>query len=157
MKDVSPEETLLFDKTVLPQALGVTDVPTLVSFYEIFLQQARPLLEVLQPGAVLQRDRVLEKLAHKLKSSSFTVGAQPLGVLLSRLEALCRTNDQDALVVLIPQAHALASQTLAAIAAFQISLSADAQPNGRSQVDPKSDFGMSDDNLHARFCQQFAP
>ena len=127
MKEDLQNEPLLFDRTALAQTLGVADASTLASFYEIYLQQARPLLEVLQPGAGLLGDRTLEKLAHKLKSSSFTVGAQPLAALLGRLEALCRAGDLDALAFLIPQAHQLAAQTFAAIDAFQISLAADAE------------------------------
>jgi HPt (histidine-containing phosphotransfer) domain-containing protein len=128
--DVTEElqkEPLLFDKTALARALGVADASTLASFYEIYLQQARPLLEVLQPGAGLLGDRTLEKLAHKLKASSFTVGAQPRWELLARLEALCRQGDQDALADQIPNAHALAAQTFAAVEIFQISLAANAE------------------------------
>ncbi len=127
MKEELQRETLLFDKTALALTLGVADVSTLASLYEIYLQQARPLLEVLQPGAGLQGDRTLEKLAHKLKSSSFTVGAQPLSELLGRLEELCRIDDQDALAEQLPSAHALAAETLAAVETFQISLAAGAE------------------------------
>ncbi len=46
MTEELQKEPLLFDKTALARALGVADASTLVSFYEIYLQQARPLLEV---------------------------------------------------------------------------------------------------------------
>jgi hypothetical protein len=47
--------------------------------------------------------------------------------LLARIEVLCRQGDQDALADQIPNAHALAAQTLAAVEIFQIRLAANAE------------------------------
>jgi len=134
VKDGLQEAPLLFDEMQLSQTLGFHDSRTLASFYDLFLQQSRPLLEVLQAGAGRQGDQTLEKLAHKLKSSSVSVGAQPLGAMLGRIEALCRAGDLEALAIVIPQAHRLAAQTFAAIDAFRIRLAGDAEP-----VPPQSD------------------
>lgn len=117
----------LFDETLLGRSLGLQDAATLANFYELFLQQARPLLESMQPGAAMRDLQGLEKLAHKLKSSSHSVGAQPLGETLAQLETLCRAGNLDAVVRLLPSAHLLASRTLAAIADLQIRLSAAAR------------------------------
>lgn len=70
----------------------------------------------------MREDRVVEKLAHKLKSSSRSVGAHALGDILERVEQISRSGDMMALAPLIAQTRAMAEQTFTMIAAHAESL-----------------------------------
>lgn len=112
----------LFDQQVLRQMLALQDPRMLADFYSLYLAQARELLDVFLPGAEMREDRVVEKLAHKLKSSSRSVGAHALGDILERVEQISRSGDMMALAPLIAQTRAMAEQTFTMIAAHAESL-----------------------------------
>lgn len=112
----------LFDQQVLRQMLALQDPRMLADFYSLYLAQAGELLDVFLPGAEMREDRVVEKLAHKLKSSSRSVGAHALGDILERVEQISRSGDMMALAPLIAQTRAMAEQTFTMIAAHAESL-----------------------------------
>lgn len=112
----------LFDQQVLRQMLALQDPRMLADFYSLYLAQARELLDVFLPGAEMREDRVVEKLAHKLKSSSRSVGAHALGDILERVEQISRSGDMMALAPLIAQTRAMAEQTFTMIAVHAESL-----------------------------------
>jgi len=124
MNNDEQQQTPLFDPQLLGNMLGITDAQTLATFYDLFLQQAWPLLALLQAAAEPGHESALEKLAHKLKSSAHSVGAFPLSETLGQIEQLCRAGDDSGLASLLVQARPLAQQTLAAIHAEQIRLAA---------------------------------
>jgi len=113
------QDALVFDETALAQLFGAGESPALSSYYALFIEQALPLLEIFHPEREQHSLQVLEKLAHKLKSSSSSVGAQALGQILGKVEAACLAGDQAALAHLVPQTYTVAVRTLDAIAAFQ--------------------------------------
>jgi len=121
----------VFDETALAQFMGIPGSAALCPFYELFIQQALPILDEFRPGQEAQNLQRMEKLAHKLKSSALSVGAEPLGLILAEVERACRSGDQQVLTQLVPQTYALAVRTLDAIAAFQIRLAA---PEGNAQT-----------------------
>lgn len=124
MNDDEHHEQPLFDEALLSRMLGIQDARTLATFYELFLQQAWPLLDLLHPDTQARDVRAVEKLAHKLKSSAHSVGAIPLSETLGQIEQLCRTGDTEGLARQLTVAHPLAGQTLAAIADLQLRLAA---------------------------------
>jgi HPt (histidine-containing phosphotransfer) domain-containing protein len=118
----------LFDPQVLRQMLALQDPRMLADFYTLYLVQARELLDVFLPGAEVRLDRAVERLAHKLKSSSRSVGANPLGNILERVEQISRSGDPLALAEVVAQAREIAQQTFAVIAAHAESLLAHSKP-----------------------------
>lgn len=118
----------LFDQHLLRQTLGLHDPRMLADFYTLYLVQARELLEVFLPGVEVREDRAVEKLAHKLKSSSRSVGALPLGDILERVEQISRSGDPLALAALVAQAREIAEQTFSVIAAHAEALLAHNTP-----------------------------
>jgi len=113
------QDALVFDETALTQLFGAGEAPALSSYYALFIEQALPLLEIFHPEREQQSLQVLEKLAHKLKSSSSSVGAHALGEILGMVETACLAGDQAALARLVPQTYTVAARTLDAMAAFQ--------------------------------------
>lgn len=85
---MSNAPTALFDPSVLPAALETSDADTLVSFYEMFILVTRD--SWLQLGqSTLGPDMAdVRSVAHKLKSSSASIGAMRLRDALLTLEQL---------------------------------------------------------------------
>jgi HPt (histidine-containing phosphotransfer) domain-containing protein len=117
----SPDDPV-FDETVLAELVGTLDARSLASYYEIFVNQASPILAVFASGIEQQKFREIEALAHKLKSSAHSVGARPLGRILEQVEMECRSGNLDALDYLVPEALRLTAQTLTQIKAFKVTL-----------------------------------
>lgn len=86
----------LFDPQILPTVLDTDDVDTLVSFYEMFVLVTRDSwqeIAVFHAGSDFSR---VKGIAHKLKSSSATIGAMQLAEALKVLEDLAASRDADA-------------------------------------------------------------
>lgn len=118
---LSPEDTV-FDQTVLAELVGTLDARTLVSYYGIFVEQTAPILTVFAASIEQHNFKDIEALAHKLKSSAFSVGARPLGRILEEVEMACRSGHPDSLAHLVPEALRLTTQTLTQIEAFKLTL-----------------------------------
>jgi HPt (histidine-containing phosphotransfer) domain-containing protein len=101
----------VFDAEQLPMALESNEEDALREFYDLFLVQIEELVNVFgSPGISSQADTV-RLLAHKLKSSSLSVGAMRLGEQLAELEARCFLASPSEIELLVAGVVATAGQT----------------------------------------------
>jgi HPt (histidine-containing phosphotransfer) domain-containing protein len=95
-RDTAPEPKHLFDASVLPAFLETEHPDTLRKFYLLFLEVARDTWQ--QMELALQQERpdpfLLRRLAHRLKSSSASIGANALAATLQQLERVAEGDDQ---------------------------------------------------------------
>ena len=77
---------VLFDKTALPTSLGTTENDVLIQFYEMFIQINLESWDDLSDSNKSNDLRLVRETAHKLKSSSASVGALALADSLKSLE-----------------------------------------------------------------------
>lgn len=77
---------VLFDKTALPMSLGTTENDVLIQFYEMFIQINLESWNDLSNSNKSNDLRLVRQTAHKLKSSSASVGALALADSLKSLE-----------------------------------------------------------------------
>jgi HPt (histidine-containing phosphotransfer) domain-containing protein len=108
-------ERPLFDPRVLPAALEMDDPETLASFYEMFIMVTREsLLELREchQGADLA---TLEHIAHKLKSSSASIGAIKLAESFKTIESLAAAKLQGEAYQLLPETSAIATLSINAV------------------------------------------
>ena len=76
----------LFDKTMLPNSLGTSEADILVQFYEMFIQITLESWRDLSAGNNSHDFKLVRQIAHKLKSSSASIGAIALAQSLKELE-----------------------------------------------------------------------
>jgi HPt (histidine-containing phosphotransfer) domain-containing protein len=76
----------LFDNTALPTSLGTSDADVLIDFYEMFLQITQESWNELDLGNKTPDFTRIRHTAHKLKSSSASMGALALAQSLQELE-----------------------------------------------------------------------
>jgi HPt (histidine-containing phosphotransfer) domain-containing protein len=108
---MSWRDAAVFDAEQLPMALESNEEDVLCEFYELFLVQIEELVNVFgSPGIATQADSV-RLLAHKLKSSSLSVGAMRLGEQLAELEARCFLASSSEIELLVAGVVATAGQT----------------------------------------------
>ncbi len=77
---------VLFDKTALPMSLGTTEKDVLIQFYDMFIQINLESWNDLSNINKSNDLRLVRQTAHKLKSSSASVGALALADSLKCLE-----------------------------------------------------------------------
>ena len=77
---------VLFDKTALPMSLGTTENDVLIQFYDMFIQINLESWNDLSNINKSNDLRLVRQTAHKLKSSSASVGALALAESLKSLE-----------------------------------------------------------------------
>ena len=77
---------VLFDKTALPMSLGTTEKDVLIQFYDMFIQINLESWNDLSNSTKSNDLRLVRQTAHKLKSSSASVGALALAESLKSLE-----------------------------------------------------------------------
>ncbi len=77
---------VLFDKTALPMSLGTTENDVLIQFYDMFIQINLESWNDLSNSTKSNDLRLVRQTAHKLKSSSASVGALALAESLKSLE-----------------------------------------------------------------------
>lgn len=85
---MSNSPAILFDPAVLPSALETNDVDTLASFYEMFILVTRDSWQQLTNSTSRLDLAKVRSAAHKLKSSSASIGAMQLTEALQALECL---------------------------------------------------------------------
>jgi len=100
---MSSSSNRLFDPAILPAALETDDADTLVSFYEMFVLVTRDSWQQLANAGVDPDVSEVGGIAHKLKSSSASIGAMQLAEALSVLEDLAVRRDADAVHECIAQ------------------------------------------------------
>lgn len=84
---------MLFDSTALPSSLGTSDADVLVQFYEMFLQTTLEYWSDLDTGSNPPDLTLVRHTAHKLKSSSASMGALALAQSLKELELVAAEGD----------------------------------------------------------------
>jgi len=94
--DAVPQLEHLFDASVLPAFIETEHPDTLRRFYLLFLEVAQDTWQ--QMDMVLQQERpdrlLLRRLAHRLKSSAASIGANALTVALQELERVAEGDNQ---------------------------------------------------------------
>jgi len=83
---MNDKTVVLFDKTVLPSALGSSETGLLIQFYEMFIEITTDTWNELCGTTTTDDLRQVRQAAHKLKSSSASVGALALANSLKELE-----------------------------------------------------------------------
>lgn len=77
---------MLFDKNALPSSLGTSEADVLVQFYDMFIQITTDAWSDLFNNNTSNDLKQVRQTAHKLKSSSASVGAFALANALKELE-----------------------------------------------------------------------
>jgi HPt (histidine-containing phosphotransfer) domain-containing protein len=77
---------VLFDKTALPSSLGTSENDVLIQFYDMFIQITLESWSDLSNINKSNDLKLVRQTAHKLKSSSASVGALALADSLKQLE-----------------------------------------------------------------------
>jgi HPt (histidine-containing phosphotransfer) domain-containing protein len=77
---------VLFDKTALPSSLGTSENDVLIQFYDMFIQITLESWSDLSNINKSNDLKLVRQTAHKLKSSSASVGARALADSLKQLE-----------------------------------------------------------------------
>ncbi len=109
----------LFNPDHLGDIMGMTDAPALAEFYTLYLQQTQTLAAGLLDAGGGGDLGALERLAHKFKSSTAFIGAEPLAKRLEQLEALCCSGDREGVEALLESSVSLAQRSLQEIAAWR--------------------------------------
>ena len=112
----------IFDETYLAQSMELDDKDFLAEVYEIYVNQANVMVnDMIHKASDLAtvKDNLscITDLAHKLKSSSRSVGAFRMGHLMELIEAACRQQDADGAVMHIESLADVLARTVAAIGA----------------------------------------
>jgi HPt (histidine-containing phosphotransfer) domain-containing protein len=93
---MQPLNEQLFDPKALEKTLEESDPDILISFYQIFLNHTLSSWQAAETAANSGSWSEVSALAHSIKSSSRTIGAQSLSALMSDIEQIT-TNGRAAL------------------------------------------------------------
>jgi len=107
----------LFDPGILPAALEIDDADTLTSFYDMFIMVTR---ESWQELGTQEQEKDLEfakikDIAHKLKSSSVSIGAMQLADAFKTLERLAQDQQIKAVTEHMELTDRLVTQSINAV------------------------------------------
>jgi len=108
------DQPVIFDENYISSMLEIDDPLFAIELYEIYLQQAKSILGKLGDPSCDNIDEILH-LAHKIKSSSRSVGALTLGAHLEAIECAARENDLEAVFGAIHSMGAIATPTISMI------------------------------------------
>lgn len=84
--EMNHKTLVLFDKTALPSALGTSEAGVLIQFYDMFITITMDAWNDLSCGNPIDDFKQVRQTAHKLKSSSASIGALALANSLKELE-----------------------------------------------------------------------
>ena len=90
-------EDPIFEKSHLSMTYGIDDKAILGDLYSSYVSMLKELMDVISHYAGGGTDAELERIAflsHKLKSTSFSIGAISLGNLLSDLETAAKDKNE---------------------------------------------------------------
>lgn len=105
----------LFDSNFMSANYQICDQDEAASFYCMFIEQASPAHLQLQ-ALVSEKDfEAIQELAHKLKTTSYIVGAKRLNHLLSQLESSLINQQFDKALELLPLTQKILAATQASI------------------------------------------
>jgi HPt (histidine-containing phosphotransfer) domain-containing protein len=105
----------VFDHELLPNLLNCREPGELITFYNVFLQHAEPISKKMQQNTSPDEYVVLAEHAHAIKSSSYSIGAIRLAVLLTELEEAVHAGNRDATATLLRKLGPLCELTFDAI------------------------------------------
>jgi len=105
----------VFNANFLRDTLGSADPGMLSKFYGLLLEQIEPMPETLRNLASGSDAQAVREYAHKLKSSTRTVGAQALGDLLEAIEHAARDGDFERVRGSLADLRRLAAETEAEV------------------------------------------
>lgn len=92
----NPTKHAVFDTEHISNTYGIEDPETIRGFYVLYVKMLAELKEAVTATEMAVHD--MEKIAflsHKLKSTSFSVGAPALGHLLTDMERAAKTQSED--------------------------------------------------------------
>lgn len=107
-------QKIIFDENYISSILETEDTSFVIELYDIYLLQAQSILVKIVDPSSDNIDDILY-LAHKLKSSSRSVGAVALGNHLEAVEQAARDNDIAALADHILAMNTVVDPTLSMI------------------------------------------
>lgn len=110
----------IFDETYLGQSMELDDNEFFVELYELYINQVTATVHDIVRKAsdpAIAKDNLagIHDLAHKLKSSSRSVGAFRMGHLMALIEATCREQDAAGAATHIESLPDVLDRTVAAI------------------------------------------
>lgn len=103
---------VLFDKTALPSSLGTSEADVLIQFYDMFIQITVESWNDISAGNKSHDFKLVRQTAHKLKSSSASVGALALTDSLKSLEMAAADGNLLRVLELIEQTTQLLHTTI---------------------------------------------
>lgn len=103
----------IFDSTSLEVTLDETDSAILISFYQIFLDHTLSSWSAAEAAASNGQWPVVSAMAHSIKSSSRSIGADALSTAMSNIERI--TANGDAAVNEVRSANDLVVRTRSAV------------------------------------------
>lgn len=103
---------VLFDKTALPSSLGTSEADVLIQFYDMFIQITVESWNDISAGNKSHDFKLVRQTAHKLKSSSASVGALALADSLKSLEMAAADGNLLRVLELIEQTTQLLHTTI---------------------------------------------
>jgi HPt (histidine-containing phosphotransfer) domain-containing protein len=109
---------VIFDPSILPVNLGTDDPETLASFYEMFIELTQAVWAEVQSSQTGVAPEALRSTAHKLKSSSASIGALRLTEELRRLEQLAVRQDALQITTQIALVSSLVEESVLAVRAY---------------------------------------
>jgi HPt (histidine-containing phosphotransfer) domain-containing protein len=83
----------IFDSTSLEATLDETDSAILISFYQIFLDHTLSSWRAAEAAASNGQWQVVSAVAHSIKSSSRSIGADALSTAMSNIERITANGD----------------------------------------------------------------
>ncbi len=111
-----PEEALaVLDRSVLPKLLGEDDPALILKFLKEYRHSAEKTAAEIRAALGIAAWKVASDGAHKLKSSSRSVGALALGDVCARLELAGKLGDEPAARGLVPEFEAALAAVMAAL------------------------------------------
>lgn len=100
-----------FDETVLPKLVG-DDPELLAEFRNDYLRSAHRGIAELRTALTIHNWETSADVAHRLKSSSRSVGMLKTGECCERIEAAARSKDREPITTLVPVLESLISQAM---------------------------------------------
>lgn len=105
----------LFDTTTLPNSLGTSEADILIQFYEMFIQITLESWQDMSAGNNSHDFKLVRQIAHKLKSSSASIGAMALAQSLKELELAATDSNLLRVIETTERTSQLLAETVASV------------------------------------------
>ncbi len=101
----------IIDMDVIDGLKEVGDQDFLIELIDLFLTQAKELVESINQASKAQDLDIINKSAHKLKGSCLNLGANDMGEICQKLESDAKENKLDNLNELVEKLHSISVET----------------------------------------------